>query len=141
VSDNITLDVWAGGDTSAADDIGGVKHQRCKATIGVDGTNDGDVALTNPMPTLASDVPFAGYGQTIVGTTAVQLPSCPANRGVVVRAFSDNAENIYIDHDSNVGSGGLVLFPGESMCLYVSNSNLIWAKAYIANQILIWSVI
>jgi len=38
------------GDTIAADDIGGIKYQRVKVTIGADGTNDGDISSTNPMP-------------------------------------------------------------------------------------------
>ena len=39
------------GKVFAADDIGGVLHQRMKLRHGVDGTNDGDVAITNPLPT------------------------------------------------------------------------------------------
>lgn len=38
------------GDTYASDDIGGVKYQRVKVTLGADGTNDGDVSATNPVP-------------------------------------------------------------------------------------------
>ena len=34
----------------AADDIGGVLHQRVKLALGADGTNDGDLSATNPMP-------------------------------------------------------------------------------------------
>lgn len=50
MADNITLDVGAGGDTVAADDIGGVKYARNKITLGADGVNDGDVSSSNPMP-------------------------------------------------------------------------------------------
>lgn len=38
----------------AADDIGGVLHQRIKLTLGADGTNDGDLSATNPMPVTGS---------------------------------------------------------------------------------------
>jgi hypothetical protein len=38
------------GDSIAADDIGGVKHQRVKLTLGNDGVNDGDVSASNPLP-------------------------------------------------------------------------------------------
>lgn len=38
------------GDTIAADDIAGAKHQRVKITIGSDGVNDGDVSSANPIP-------------------------------------------------------------------------------------------
>lgn len=38
------------GTSIAADDIGGVMHQRVKLVIGADGVSNGDVAATNPMP-------------------------------------------------------------------------------------------
>lgn len=50
MADNTTLNVMTGGDVVADDDIGGVKFQRIKLVHGVDGTNDGDVANTNPFP-------------------------------------------------------------------------------------------
>lgn len=50
MADNTTLNIGSGGDVIANDDIGGVKHQRMKLIHGVDGTNDGDVARTNPLP-------------------------------------------------------------------------------------------
>lgn len=50
MADNTDLNAGSGGDTIATDDIGGVKHQRVKITIGADGVNDGDVASGNPMP-------------------------------------------------------------------------------------------
>ena len=37
-------------ETIATDDIGGVKYQRMKLTLGGDGVNGGDVAADNPMP-------------------------------------------------------------------------------------------
>lgn len=41
----------ATGTNVATDDIGGVKFQRMKVVHGNDGVNDGDVSLTNPLPT------------------------------------------------------------------------------------------
>lgn len=38
----------------AADDIGGVLHQRVKLALGAAGTNDGDLSATNPMPVTGS---------------------------------------------------------------------------------------
>lgn len=38
------------GEIFAFDDIGGVKFGRSKITVGADGTNDGDVSNTNPLP-------------------------------------------------------------------------------------------
>jgi hypothetical protein len=34
----------------ATDDIAGVQYQRMKLIAGIDGTNDGDIAKTNPLP-------------------------------------------------------------------------------------------
>ncbi|CAB4164642.1 hypothetical protein UFOVP826_62 [uncultured Caudovirales phage] len=38
------------GATVAADEIGGVLHQRIKLTLGADGVSDGDVSSSNPLP-------------------------------------------------------------------------------------------
>lgn len=50
MADNTILALGAGGDTLATDDIGGIKFPRTKLIVGIDGTNDGDVAATNPLP-------------------------------------------------------------------------------------------
>ena len=50
MSNNTTLNVGAGGDVIASDDIGGVKYQRVKLTMGAEGVNDGDLSASNPMP-------------------------------------------------------------------------------------------
>jgi len=68
MSDNTTLNVGTGGDVYGSDDISSVKYQRVKLIHGVDGTNDGDVALTNPFP-----VRPLGYPKTI--QTDVVLPT------------------------------------------------------------------
>lgn len=64
MADNVILDSMSGGDTIAADDIGGVKYQRVKIALGGDGTFSGDMAAgagavgtTTPRFTLASDDP------------------------------------------------------------------------------------
>ncbi len=50
MSDNVGYTPGSGA-TIAADNIGGVLHQRVKVTIGPDGVNDGDVSAANPLPT------------------------------------------------------------------------------------------
>jgi hypothetical protein len=50
MADNTVLASGSGGDTIATDDIAGVKYPRSKIVIGADGSNDGDVSATNPMP-------------------------------------------------------------------------------------------
>lgn len=54
MADNITTNPGTGGDTLAADDIGGVKFPRTKLVIGADGVNDGDVSASNPLPITAN---------------------------------------------------------------------------------------
>jgi len=51
MADNTTLNTGVGGDTLATDDIGGIKYPRGKITLGADGVNDGDVSVSNPLPT------------------------------------------------------------------------------------------
>lgn len=53
MADNIALNLGSGGATLAADDVGGVEIPRGKLVHGIDGVNDGDVALTNPLPVTA----------------------------------------------------------------------------------------
>lgn len=50
MADNVQLNVMAGGDQVAADEISSVKYQRIKLIHGADGVNDGDVAAANPFP-------------------------------------------------------------------------------------------
>lgn len=63
MSDNTTLNAGSGGDTIASDDIGGVKHQRVKLSLGADGSatdalgGAGSVAAGVQRVTLASDDP------------------------------------------------------------------------------------
>lgn len=71
MADNVTLDTMSGGDSVAADDIGSVKYQRIKLTIGADGVNDGDVASGNPLPVSLASVP--SHAVTNAGTFAVQI--------------------------------------------------------------------
>lgn len=47
--DNVDITPGTGA-TIAADEIGVVKFQRMKLTLGADGVNDGDVASANPLP-------------------------------------------------------------------------------------------
>lgn len=58
MADNTELNPGEGGDIAAADDIGGVKYQRVKLTLGADGVDDGDLSSSNPMP-----VQLAGAAQ------------------------------------------------------------------------------
>lgn len=81
MADNFTTNAGSGGDTFAADDIGGVKHQRVKIEIGADGAAS-DVSSSNPLPisdnggslTVDGTIAFSNItiAVTNVGTFAVQ---------------------------------------------------------------------
>lgn len=71
MADNTILNTGSGGDTLATDDIGGVKYPRSKIVIGADGTNDGDVSATNPLPVTLASVP--SHDVTNAGTFATQI--------------------------------------------------------------------
>lgn len=51
MADNTTLNTGTGGDVIASDDVAGVKFQRVKIALGIDGVFDSDVSATNPLPT------------------------------------------------------------------------------------------
>jgi hypothetical protein len=81
LADNVTLDAGAGGDTIAADDVGGVKYQVIKLAVGADGAAS-LVADANPIP-----VSDAGGALTVDGTVAV------TNAGLTELAAAINASS------------------------------------------------
>lgn len=58
--DNVILNAGSGGSTLAADDIGGIFHQRVKVQFGADGSAT-DVSTTNPLP-VVPQTEIAGVG-------------------------------------------------------------------------------
>lgn len=50
MADNFTANAGSGGSTFGSDDISSVQYPRIKLIQGADGTNDGDVSRTNPLP-------------------------------------------------------------------------------------------
>lgn len=90
MADNTTLNPGSLGDTIASDDIGGVKYPRSKIVIGADGSNDGDVSSSNPMPVSLASVP--SHAVTNAGTFAVQ----PNSSKVEDAAHSSGDTGCYI---------------------------------------------
>lgn len=60
MADNTELNAGTGGDTIASDDIGGIKHQRVKLSIGADGTAVDAVPVVNGLDTTATGVQAVG---------------------------------------------------------------------------------
>mgnify|MGYP003408006930 FL=1 len=84
MSDNINVTPGAG-DTVAADDVGGVKHQRVKITLGGDGVSDGDVASGNPMPVTAPDLASALEAALLMLAAILEsMPRTDANARAIV---------------------------------------------------------
>lgn len=79
MADNITTNPGTGGDTLAADDIGGVKFPRTKLVIGADGVNDGDVSASNPLP-VSGTVNAAPLYEAAAYWPAYKAPSDTAQR-------------------------------------------------------------
>lgn len=116
MADDITLNAGSGGDTLAADDIGGVKYTRSKITLGADNTNDGDVSSSNPMPvagTAAENAAAAGAPVPAGGRyDATPRTLGDGDRGEVALA-ADGA--VHIDDGGNsitVDSGDLSTLAG-----------------------------
>lgn len=83
MADNVQLNSGTGGDIAAADDIGGVKFQRVKCVLGADGTNDGDISKTNPMPS-REVTPNADTGLTSIPTSLTAVPSIGAATAIAL---------------------------------------------------------
>jgi hypothetical protein len=60
VADNTTLNTGSGGDVIASDDIGGVKHQRVKMSVGADGAASDAIPVSNGLDTTAAGVQAVG---------------------------------------------------------------------------------
>ena len=61
MADNVTVQTGqtsglGGNETFAFDEIASVKYPRGKITLGADGTDDGDVSSSNPLPVTATDL-------------------------------------------------------------------------------------
>lgn len=79
MADNTTLNTGSGGDVIASDDISSAKYQRIKLVHGVDGTNDGDVARTNPLPVGAYFATRSDTYTTATNGTQVDVSTKPCS--------------------------------------------------------------
>jgi hypothetical protein len=110
MSDNTTLNPGAGGDVVAADDVGGIKYQRVKLTLGADGVNDGDLSLANPMPVLDSAAalrvdPLAAYAlNDVEDASPMYLGKAKASGTWLVQRYSTAGEMRYANISNNSGT-------------------------------------
>lgn len=95
MADNVELNPGTGGATIASDDIAGIQFQRVKLTLGADGSNDGDVASGNPLPTKESRPSSATLANVSGSASSVTLVASNANRrGAFI--FNDSSSALYI---------------------------------------------
>lgn len=78
MADNTVLNLGAGGDTIATDDISGVKHQRVKMEFGADGSAT-DVSAAAPLPAR-----LIGRGATVGSEGSVSFSNSDAANTVKV---------------------------------------------------------
>lgn len=84
MADNVGYTPGAGANI-AADDIGGVLHQRVKVVLGADGVSDGDLSSTNAMPvTPATNAVFSmqAVGELIECLEAMRQYQISLNRTI-----------------------------------------------------------
>ena len=115
MADNVVLDVGVGGDTIAADEIGGVKFSRSKLIHGNDGINDGDVSKTNPLPTRPPKITWAAPGFSTVGTSSAEvLAANAARQGATFINDSNAVIYLGIGAPAVLGSGKRLNMDGGS---------------------------
>lgn len=115
MADNTTLNAGSGGDTIAADDIAGVKHQRVKIEYGVDGAAT-DVSDTNPLPVDDAGgsltVDNAALSVTGGGAEASALRVTLASDSTGVLSVDDNGGSLTVDGTVAVTSAALTTLAG-----------------------------
>ena len=132
--EGVILNPGAGGDTIAADEIGGRKFQRVKLIKGAEGVNDGDISDDNPFPVQARGAGVWGTGQFTVATGAATALPANACREVTVRALIANTDPVYIGASGVTTADGHELNPGDAQTLKVNNTNLVFLIAGVASQ-------
>lgn len=139
MADNTTLNTGTGGDVIASDDIGGVKFQRVKLIQGADGTNDGDVSRSNPLPVVDAFATRSDTFTTAANGTTVDVSTRPCRRfglqvkgtgaaatawNVVLEGSLNNAQfTTILEHNSagefrNAADGETVYFDTLAPWLY-----------------------
>lgn len=127
------------GDTVAADEIAGAKHQRVKITLGADGTNDGDVSSANPIP-ITGDVTRVrnvvdGTISTVTFIAAVQRVQNVVDGTLTTVTGVDRVRNIVDGTISTVTSLGTATRVDRVMNLVDGTISTVAAVTGITNSI------
>jgi hypothetical protein len=93
LADNVVLNTnTSTGVSAATDDIGGVHFQRIKLIHGADGSNDGDVANTNPLP--VKMVPATSLGLSVGKIISAASTNATSVKGSAGQVYGIVATNI-----------------------------------------------
>jgi len=81
---------------------------------------------------------FVDIQTVAVAGTAERVPSHPVLQGVgvTIRAIPTNTDNVFIGNSQTnaQGTDRVTLRPGDSVTLYIANSNLVWVDAVVATE-------
>jgi hypothetical protein len=115
--------------------------QQTTTIIGV--TKHADTTNTTINPAKDETVkaqPSFNYGQTTVGTSAVQLTttSTPCVKGVLVKALAANTAKVYIGNNSVTTSNGYELSAGQEVFIQVDDVNKLYAISTTTGQKVCW---
>lgn len=149
MADNVTLDIMSGGDTIGADDIAGVKYQRMKMILGANGTNDGDVAASNPLPVQEQSTDTKpifnkfttiadGSKVTVSAGTAVALATSTACKRIQIQAKFNNTGIVVVGASTVVAAEstrrGIALNPGDAIELDIDNVNDVYIDSTVSGE-------
>lgn len=108
MADNTTLPVpTTSGDVIATDDIGGVKFQRVKLTLGADGVNGGDVSASNPVPVVQlSNIVVTDVINTLPDQVVIELGGREFVQVLIYGTFTTLTTIFEASHNSTNGTNG-----------------------------------
>jgi hypothetical protein len=91
MADNIQITTGVGA-SAATDDIGSVHYQRVKIVTGSDGSNDGDVSASTPMPVRIGEKSLLNVSGSATTSGSVLIAASATTR-IVVSAFVVQGES------------------------------------------------
>lgn len=103
MADNVVLNAGSGGDTIAADDVGGAKYQYVKPAFGADGTAS-IVSSSNPLPVALT----AGEYETVAASQTAQVLGATGATGdyisglLVVPATTSPGNVLLLDNATSI---------------------------------------
>lgn len=116
MADNTTLNSGTGGDTIASDDIGGIKHQRVKLSVGADGSASDAVPVSAGLDTTGAAIQAVGLVAQLDDSATAAVTE---NQFAPVRLSTRRALLV-----EGVASGAAVIVDGSAVTQPVSNAGL-----------------